>query len=532
MKSKDVQPTIIINNNNVIALEDIYNIAIKQKKVEISKDIIELLSRGREKLEEKLNSGEVIYGINTGFGGNANLVVPFDKISEHQKNLLTFLSAGTGDFMSKTCIKASQFTMLLSVCKGWSATRPIVAQTIADHINHDIVPLVPRYGSVGASGDLVPLSYIARALCGIGKVYYMGEEISAAEAIKHAGLTPLSLEAKEGLALINGTRVMSGISAIAVIKLEKLFKAAISAIALAVEALLASHEHYDARIQQVKNHPGQKAVASALRNLLAGSTQINLLSGIKEQANKVCRHQEVTQLNDTLQEVYSIRCAPQILGIVPESLASARKILEREVISANDNPLVDPENGDVLHGGNFMGQYVARTMDALKLDIALVANHLHAIVALMMDNRFSRGLPNSLSPTPGMYQGFKGVQLSQTALVAAIRHDCAASGIHTLATEQYNQDIVSLGLHAAQDVLEMEQKLRNIVSMTILVVCQAIYLRGNISQIAPETAKFYHAVREICPPLVTDRALDSDIIRIADAIINDQLPLPEILLEE
>ncbi|WP_340622401.1 phenylalanine ammonia-lyase StlA [Xenorhabdus siamensis] len=532
MNVKNIKPTIIINENGFITLEEIYQIATKQKKVEISKIVMDILNRGRKKLEDKLNSGEVIYGINTGFGGNANLVVPFEKISEHQKNLLTFLSAGTGDYMSKTCIRASQFTVLLSVCKGWSAIRPIVAQTIADHLNHDIVPLVPRYGSVGASGDLIPLSYIARALCGIGQVNYMGEEISAAEAIKRAGLIPLSLQAKEGLALINGTRVMSGIGSVTIIKLEKLLKATISAIALAVEALLASHEHYDARIQQVKNHPGQKAVACTLRNLLKGSTQIDLLAGIKEQANKACRHQEITRLNDTLQEVYSIRCAPQILGIVPESLATARKILEREVISVNDNPLIDPEKGDVLHGGNFMGQYIARTMDALKLDIALIANHLHAIVALMMDSRFSRGLPNSLSPTPGMYQGLKGIQLSQTALVAAIRHDCAASSIHTLATEQYNQDIVSLGLHAAQDVLEMEQKLRNIVSMTILVVCQAIYLRDNISKLAPETAKFYQAVREISPPLEVDRALDNDIFRIADAIINDQLPLPEIVLEE
>lgn len=521
---------ILIKKDKPTVISDIYDVAVNNRKVYLDEDLLEWLKYGRSLLEEKLNKNEVIYGVNTGFGGNANMIVPADTMAEHQNNLLRFMCAGTGPALPPEHVRAAQFLVLIAVCRGWSSICPETAQMLAEHLNKGIIPIVPRYGSVGASGDLIPLTYIARALCGEGKVWYGGAELTAAEAIEKASLLPITLKAKEGLALINGTRMMTGISAIAVVRLEKTLKAGVAGITMAIEALQASDEHFDPRIQEIKNHPGQKAIAATLRTLLKGSRQESLLYKLKQQLNVRSNSGVVTRLDSTVQEVYSIRCVPQILGIIPESLAYTKTIIEREAYSANDNPLIDPNTGDVLNGGNFMGHHIARTMDALKLDIALLANHLHSIVALMMDERFSHGLANSLSPVPGIYQGMKGIQLSQTALVAAIRRECSPSGIHTMPTEQYNQDIVSLGTHAAQDVAEMEIKLRDVVSMTLITAAQALTLRDNLPTIAPEVAEFYHAVRRFTPVLDKDRPLDEDIIRLSKAIISDELPLPEIVL--
>ncbi|HHH0820092.1 TPA: histidine ammonia-lyase [Yersinia enterocolitica] len=520
-----------IKKDKPVSINEIYDVAVNKKEVVLDKELLKWLQYGRSLLEKKLDKNKIIYGVNTGFGGNANMVVPAETIAEHQNNLLRFLSAGTGPSLPPEQVRAAQFLVLIAVCRGWSSICPATVEMLAEHLNKGIIPLVPRYGSVGASGDLIPLTYIAKALCGKGRVWYDNSELTAAEAIEKAGLHPISLQAKEGLALINGTRIMTGISAIAVVRLEQTLKAGIAGITMAIEALQASDEHFDPRIQEIKNHPGQKAIAATLRKLLKGTRQESLLHKLKQQPNLCSNKGTATRLDSTVQEVYSIRCVPQILGIIPESLAYTKTIIEREAYSANDNPLIDPNTGDVLNGGNFMGHYIARTMDALKLDIALLANHLHSIVALMMDERFSHGLANSLSPVPGIYQGMKGIQLSQTALVAAIRRECSPSGIHTMPTEQYNQDIVSLGTHAAQDVAEMEIKLRDVVSMTLITAAQALALRDNLQIIAPEVAAFYHAVRRFSPFLDKDRPLDEDIARLSQAIITNELPLPDIILD-
>jgi phenylalanine ammonia-lyase len=232
-----------------------------------------------------------------------------------------------------------------------------------------------------------------------------------------------------------------------------------------------------------------------------------------------------------VQEVYSIRCAPQVLGVAAESLRSAGDVLAREAVSVNDNPLIDPDNGDILNGGNFMGQHVSRTMDGIKLDLVTVGNHMHSIMALLMDSRFSRGLPDSLSGNVGVSQGLKGVQISQTALIAHLRQESAPASIHTLPTEQFNQDIVSLGLHAALGAADMEKKLRNAVAMTLLAACQAIDLRGMGEQLAAGTGMLYGAVRKLSPALEQDRPMDRDIEKLSRAIEEDSLPLPSVELD-
>jgi phenylalanine ammonia-lyase len=506
-----------------ISLDDIYDVAIHHRKIVLTAAVLALLQKGRVQLEARLEAKQVLYGINTGFGGNSNLVIPDDQLSLHQENLLTFLSAGTGKLFSEEHVRAAQVMTVLALVRGWSAVRPEIVSCLVAHINAGIVPNVPLYGSVGASGDLIPSSYIAGALCGRGRVHFNGQEMSAADALLCTGIQPLRLLAKEGLALVNGTRMMTGVGAITLLRFRATFGAAVGALAIAVHALRASHEHYDARIHLAKGHPGQIAIAAVLREMVA-SARSGVSSSTRIQPDG--GSDAIIKLAEGVQEIYSVRCAPQILGVVPESLEATRIVLEREAASANDNPLIDPDTGDVLQGGNFMGQHVARTMDALKIDIALTANHLHAIMAILMDGRFSRGLPNSLSPRLGLYQGFKGVQISQTSLVAQIRHDSGPSSVHTLPTEQFNQDIVSLGLHAASGAAEMEVKLRYVAAMTLLAACQGVDLRGCAHELAPASAALYKAVRKISAALDEDRPMDRDIEGIASAIIEGTLLVP------
>ncbi|EGC29492.1 hypothetical protein DICPUDRAFT_42810 [Dictyostelium purpureum] len=513
----------IVNTNiNDIEIQDIINISYGKKKIIIDDKLLVFLKQGREKLDANLKENKTIYGINTGFGGNADLIIPFESLDHHQSNLLDFLSAGTGDCFSDDYVRASQFIIIIALSKGWSAVRPEVIILLADHINKGIIPQIPQYGSVGASGDLVPLSYIANALCGKGTVKYNNELMDASKALQLANIDPLVLKSKEGLALVNGTRVMSAVSCITLYNFENIYNAALGAVALVVEALLASREHYDMRIHLLKNHPGQIHVADTLNNYLKKNSDIKNITSNKTYTPSA----DITKLEQPVQEVYSLRCAPQILGVISESIESAKVVIKREILSVNDNPLIDPYTGDALSGGNFMGNHLARTMDGIKIDMALVANHLHSLTALMMYNGFSKGLPNSLSPYPGLYQGFKGMQISQTSLVVWLRQECSPASIHSLTTEQFNQDIVSLGLHSALGAANMEKKLCDVISMTLLMACQAIDLRklqNNNFELSDKTLKLYESIRSIVPSLQEDRRTDIDIKKISNAIYQNKL---------
>ncbi|MDT7814907.1 MAG: phenylalanine ammonia-lyase [Acidobacteriaceae bacterium] len=534
-QDRRTKPALLITPDPKISISEIRDVAVLHRPVSLDPQVLFVLARGRAQLERKLNAESVIYGVNTGFGGNADLVIPAEQMEAHQANLLTFLTAGTGDLLAEEYVRGAQLLTLLAIVRGWSGVRKEIAAALVNHLNHAIVPNVPRHGSVGASGDLIPSSYVASALCGRGRVRYKGKEVDASEALRRAGLSPIHLQAKEGLALVNGTRVMTGVAALTIFRFEATFRAAVGALALAVEALLASREHYDARIHAVKGHPGQIAVAAALREFLSvPPDQPKPGRGaheLREHAHAANRSQDVIRMERPVQEVYSIRCAPQVLGVAAESLQAARDVLAREAVSVNDNPLIDPDNGDILNGGNFMGQHVSRAMDGIKLDLVTVGNHMHSIMALLMDNRFSRGLPHSLSANLGVSQGFKGVQISQTALIAHLRQESAPASIHTLPTEQFNQDIVSLGLHAALGAADMEKKLRNAVAMTLLAACQAIDLRGMRRQLAAGTGMLYGAVRKLSPFLEQDLPMDRDIERLSRAIEEGSLPLPYVGLD-
>jgi phenylalanine ammonia-lyase len=514
-----------------LSLEEIIAVARHFQRVELSgeEEFRRHIARGRETLDRKIAQGEVIYGVNTGFGGNARFVIPNDELAHLQQNLLEFLSCGVGEPLPEEAVRAAILLRANALSRGLSAVRIVVIERLLDLLNHRISPIVPRYGSVGASGDLCPSAYIARAMAGRGEVLYKGARMQAADVLQQTGIPRLELQAKEGLALLNGTTVMTGVGSMVVDEAAYLFRLSLGAVAMAVEALGSSPDYYHPAIHMAKHHPGQVAVAEMLNSLLFDSKLAVALDDIRHRVReagvRANGNNHSAKSTESIQSPYSLRCVPQGLGPMHETLEQCRTVVEREANSVNDNPLIDPESDRVYHTGNFYGAHIARAMDGLKLDLCNLANWLHSIMALLMDDRFSNGLPPSLSPDPGIYQGFKGMQLVHSSLVTAIRHWSGPSLIHTLPTEQFNQDIVSLGTHSALTAMDITRLLRNAVSITLLSTAQAIDLRTGGGRMGAGTRPIYRALRSVSAFVEKDRALDRDIAAVNDLIARREIPV-------
>jgi phenylalanine ammonia-lyase len=343
----------------------------------------------------------------------------------------------------------------------------------------------------------MPSAYIARALAGLGEVEYQGRRMGAPEALQAAGLTPIVFAPKEALALINGTTVMTAVATLFEMDAKLVLRALLGAVALAIEAMQAPALPFEAWVHEQKGHPGQIAVAAHLRELLAGSGLTRDTSG---------------------QSCYSLRSVPQGLGQVWEALEDGCAVLEREINSANDNPLIDPDTGVLYKAGNFYGGHIARLLDAWKLDLASMANWGNALMAVMVDDRFNQGLPANLTPNPGVNSGFKGMQLSVTSLACAVRQMAGPSSIHSLPTEQYNQDVVSLGMHAAVTAMDALECLRNETAMVLLAAAQAVDLRGGEAKLGKGSRRVYESVRAVAAFQDKDREMEREVAAVAEGI--------------
>jgi phenylalanine ammonia-lyase len=484
----------------------------------------------RELLEEKLRRGEIIYGVNTGLGGNVRFILPAKDLAAHQQNIFRFLICGSGDPLPEDVVRAAMLLRANALAKGYSAVRTEVIERLLDLLNSGITPLVPSYGSVGASGDLIPSAYIGRVLLGEGEVILKGEKLPAHVALEKARLRPLTLQPKEGLALINGTTVMSGAAALQLYEGAYLTRLVLAACALALEVMKSTDDPLRETVQRVKNHPGQIEAAALCRKLLEGSRYLRNLDEIRESIGQSYEQtaENISRSDEPIQTPYSLRCIPQGLGPIPEALRTHQVVVERELNSANDNPLIDAAQGRVYHTGNFYGGHIARALDSWKIDLATLGNWLHALVAMMVDERFSNGLPPNLAPNPGLFSGLKGLQLCLTSLVCALRQLANPSMIHTLPTEQYNQDIVSLGMHSALTAMQMTTFLRDAVAIALITLCQAVDLRGGSEALGQGCRAIYERVRSQVPFLDEDRPLDRDITKVAELIMQRAISLPEL----
>ncbi len=476
-----------------LTLEHVRAVARAGNKAEWAPGALAAVGKGRAALETLLASGERIYGVNTGVGGNIKYTLDPEQAVLLQHNIMRHLSCATGHPLPDEVVRGAMLLRLATFATGCSGIRPALCQALLDLLNAGITPIVPRYGSVGASGDLMPSAYIARVLIGMGEANYCGERMAASAALNAAGLAQIAFAPKEGLAMINGTTVMTSVAALVLPDADAVLRALLRSVALATEALEVPAEPYEPFIHEKKRHPGQIAVAAFMRDQLHGSA----LS--PDPARQSC---------------YSLRCAPQGLGPVWEAFEDSRAMVEREINSANDNPLIDPDTARVYRAGNFYGGHIARALDTWKIDFAIMGNWANALMAVLVDDRFNSGLPANLVPDPGVNSGLKGMQLSVTSLACAIRQLAGPSSIHSLPTEQYNQDVVSLGMHAAVTAMDALDCLRNEVAMVMLAAAQAVDLRGCAESLGEGNRKTYEAIRRASDFLDRDRPLEHEVAAI------------------
>ncbi|PCJ35508.1 MAG: histidine ammonia-lyase [Cellvibrionales bacterium] len=492
-----------------LTIENIVDIALQKQAAQLSPDsqFRRSISKGSEFLERLLVEDGAIYGVTTGYGDSCTVAIPTDLIAELPKHLYTFHGCGMGQTLSPPMTRAVLATRMASLCQGYSGVSVELLEQLALLLAHDILPLIPEEGSVGASGDLTPLSYVAAVLCGERKVYFQGETRETGDVFKQLNIKALTLRPKEGLAIMNGTAVMTGLACMVYERTQYLSKLTTRLTALATLATKGNAHHFDEVLFQVKPHPGIQKVAACLRqDLHAGEPPRN---------------------PKRLQDRYSLRCAPHVIGVIEDTLPWARQLIENELNSANDNPIIDAEGEHILHGGHFYGGHIALIMDTLKNVVANTADLLDRQIALMVDTKFNHGLPANLSGAQGersaINHGFKAVQIGASAWTAEALKLTLPASIFSRSTECHNQDKVSMGTIAARDCLRVLQLTEQVASAALLVSCQGLELRIrqnelSLEQLSPEIQSMFKSIRNISSFLDEDRALDSELGAMVDAI--------------
>ncbi|GLZ35694.1 histidine ammonia-lyase [Lentzea sp. NBRC 105346] len=480
------------------------------------------IQRSRELMHELIATAQPMYGITTGFGDSCVRQISPDKVVALQRNLVQYHLNGFGPMAEREVVRATMLIRANCLARGYSGVRPDVVNLLVDCLTNDILPLIPERGSVGASGDLVPLCYLANALTGQGDVLFRGNTVPAAEAMLECGLEPVVLQAKEGLGLINGTSFMSAFALLALTDAAELAAVADVCTALAMEALLGNRGHFEAFIHEQKPHPGQLRSAATIHGMLDGSELAREYSQVLS-ANEKLGDNRFLELDHPIQNRYSLRCAPHVTGVLYDTVDWARRWVDVEINSTNDNPLFDVDAGTIRNGGNFYGGHIVQAMDSLKAAVGSVGDLLDRQLAHLVDDKFNIGLTPNLIPfindeeQTGLHHGFKGTQLAASALVAeALKLGMPASAF-SRSTEAHNQDKVSMGTIGARDARTVVELVQQVAAICLAATCQAIDLRGA-DKLGQGTRAAYELVRDRMAFLDHDRRLDHDLAGLVDLI--------------
>ena len=482
-----------------LTIEQVVALSQRSARAQLQGDAAyrEKIAKGARFLDTLLDKEGVIYGVTTGYGDSCVVAVPLHQVEALPKHLFTFHGCGLGKLLDEASTRAVLAARLQSLCHGVSGVRVELLERLQAFLEHDVLPLIPEEDSVGASGDLTPLSYVAATLSGERDVLYKGERRSSADVHKELGWTPLTLRPKEALALMNGTAVMTALACLAYSRADYLLQLATRITALNVVALEGNPEHFDERLFAAKPHPGQTQVAAWLRQDLAAAEPLPPLH--------------------RLQDRYSLRCAPHVLGVLADSLGLLRQFIEIELNSANDNPLFDAETERTLHGGHFYGGHIAFAMDSLKNLVGNVADLLDRQLALLVDTRYNHGLPSNLSGAPAetamINHGFKAVQIGTSAWTAEALKNTLPASVFSRSTECHNQDKVSMGTIAARDALRSLELTEQVAAATLLAANQGVWLReraGKTDIPAPLAAMREQLAADF-PPVIEDRALEGEL---------------------
>lgn len=476
-----------------LELEDVESVARQHRVVRLADEARPRIEAARAFVDRIVSEGRVVYGLTTGFGALCDVVVAPDRIRELQLNLIRSHAAGVGDPLPEEDVRAIMLLRANVLALGHSGVRPRVIEALTDLLNHRIHPVIPSRGSVGASGDLAPLSHLALVLLGEGEAVVDGERMSGAAALKQARLNPLVLEAKEGLALNNGTQVMTGIGILALLDAERAVEIAEVSGAMSLEGLRGTPVAFDERIQRARPQTGQMTSASRLRSLLRDSE-------IRD-----------SHLNDDprVQDAYSLRCMPQVHGAARQALAYVRSVLEIEANSATDNPLIFAEDETVLSGGNFHGQPVAQVLDLLAIAIADLGSIAERRIARLVDPALS-GLPAFLTRDPGVSSGLMMAQIVAAALVADMRQRAHPVSVDSVPTDANKEDHVSMGVHAALKAREVVRIMQSLLAIELMVAAQALEFLKPLRP-GRGVQQAYEMIRSRVPAVGQDRILSGDI---------------------
>jgi histidine ammonia-lyase len=468
--------------------------------VEIAPRARERVARGRDAIEKILERGDVVYGVNTGFGRLADVRISTDKVRELQRNLIRSHAAGVGDPFPADVVRLAMLLRANTIAKGYSGVRPETLDALVAAIDAGFAPCVPSLGSVGASGDLAPLAHMALALMGEGEALEDGRRVPASESLARRKLAPIDPQAKEGLALVNGTQVSCALAAKALVRARRLVRTADVLGALSLDALLGTNKAFHPRIHALRPHPGQKASAANLTLLLEGSGYL--------ESHRNC---------GKVQDAYSLRCMPQVHGSAREGVEFAATLVERELNAATDNPLVFPEDGAVLAGGNFHGAPIALAADVLAIALADLAS--------ISERRIERLVNPDLSELPaflaggdtGLNSGLMMAQVTAAALVSESKVLAHPASVDSIPTCGSREDHVSMATHASRKALLVVSNLEHVLAVEALAAAQGLDLRGALKSSPPlEAARV--AIRRHVATLEHDRPLAPDLARLAAAI--------------
>lgn len=491
-------------------------------QVQVNEKLFPKIQFSYDVIQKLIQSGAPIYGVTTGFGDSANKYIKNSSHAQNlQKNLIQYLSCGQGRLIPVEASRAQFLIRLNSLCQGISGVSLELIERMRILLENDVIPVVPCEGSLGASGDLVPLAYLGQIIQGYGEAYFRGEIHSAKSVLTELGLGTYELKPKEGLAIVNGTSTMAGMVLYNLKLAEYLVELAEIATAWQCLLLNGKREAFGAFInEQAKTNPGQKLVAQNIRQIL-----------IDEKHNPR-RGQEVKIENDftqeSIQDPYSLRCVPQILGPIRENLSHGWEILEHEINSVTDNPVVDNE-GQLEMGGNFYGGYLCQSMDFLKINLAHMADLADRQVLMIVSEKFNRGLPANLIHSEGLpasehhiHHGLKGVHQTVGAITSEVIQKSIPNGIFSRSSESHNQDKVSLGMSASMSCLDMLEGLYKILGMQMVCLAQAIDLK-KINLQGDKSKDLYQTVRNSVAFLAADRSLGQEIHQLVEVLKNKAL---------
>jgi histidine ammonia-lyase len=475
-----------------MTLKDLAAIAREAAKVLLTEESAERIIRSRNLVEQWLQEGKVIYGVTTGFGALSDVSIPVADARILQQNVLMSHAVGVGEILDEEVVRAMLALRIKDLARGHSGIRLETVRRLMELLNRGIVPLVPEKGSVGASGDLAPLAHLSLVLIGLGEALYQGKRMPGAAALRKCGLEPLRLEAAEGLALVNGTQMTTAIGGLAVYDAAQLSKLADIAAAMSLEVLLGSRTEFDPRIHQVRPHPGQAAAAENMRRITQNSEIIS--------SHKDCGR---------IQDAYTLRCSPQVHGATKDAIAYARRVVETEINSSTNNPLIFPDSEEFLLGGNFHGQPVGLVLDFLCIAVAELANISERRIERLVNPQLS-GLPAFLVSEGGLNSGFMIAQYTAAALVSENKVLAHPASVDSIPTSANKEDHVPMSPIAARKCREVVKNAEVVLAIELLCGAQALDLFTNLKP-GEGTVAAYRTIRNAVSHLDRDRILSQDI---------------------